>query len=643
MTQPLQHETVGSGSTPGPGDTVLQLGHSTAQGQAPATAVTKVIVAVHGVGDQRTYATIQSVVNQFLRFYREPAAYPLGRFHTDEPAYSLQPPYPAERLRHLAFAEVYWAKIPRDAVADKYTLEETKKWGRTIVERLRMRWRDTRNRTGDDGECIEADFDRLDEVLGEMISTVAVLERLCFLAEKAGLFTFDLRKLVDDYLGDVQIVAEFGKLRRKILDEFSTTLGKVQAAYPNAEIYLVTHSEGTVVSFLGLLEAARAASRPAWLERVRGLMTFGSPIDKHLILWPELFGESGPATPLDPPIEWRNYYDRGDPIGFELDGAREWLEDHDWDGVFSFEDEHDIGFIRYPFPGKAHVDYWTDPDVFRHFIETVVNESAADAGASAPVPATGPPMDIRWTKWSSYVLPYVGVGALLLIAVYVLFKAVTGYVDPEGADTVPVTIIVRKVAAVAVLLFGVTVAARIPRLTRLRRWRWRACGVYLLSAAAFLWIVPPRQPGEAGVESWSQLFESAVGVQFPSGGSRLILATLLVVAVSWLSARRPKWGLIPLLVLGGTTVGAVVVTHLLLAKSAAEVGPIWPVVLAAAGFLYLWWLAAMIFDLVFVWHVYVRQATALDRMRRLCGARLRGPRAVAADDGAGRSATAALD
>jgi hypothetical protein len=132
-----------------------------------------------------------------------------------------------------------------------------------------------------------------------------------------------------------------------------------------------------------------------------------------------------------------------------------------------------------------------------------------------------------------------------------------------------------------------------------------------------------------------------VGVQFPSGGSRLILATLLVVAVSWLSARRPKWGLIPLLVLGATAVGAVVVTHLLLAKSAAEVGPIWPVVLAAAGFLYLWWLAALIFDLVFVWHVYVRQATALDRMRRLCGARLRGRRAVAADDAGGRSAAAA--
>jgi hypothetical protein len=653
MTQPVQQETVSGGVVPGSPGTVLQLGHSTAHSQAPAATVTKVVVAVHGVGDQHTYATIQAVVNQFLRFYSEPAAHPLGLFHTDEPAYSLQPPYAADCLRHVAFAEVYWAKIPREAVADKYTLEETKKWGRTIVERLRMRWRDNRRNTGDDGECIESDFDRLGEVLGEMISTVAVLERLCYLADRAGLFTFDLRKLVDDYLGDVQIVAEFGKLRRRILDEFATTLDKVHAAYPNAEIYLVAHSEGTVVSFLALLEAARAASRPAWLERVRGLMTFGSPIDKHLVLWPELFGDAAPAQPLEPPIEWRNYYDRGDPIGFALDGTREWLREHRWEGVFHFADEHDVGFIRYAFPGKAHVDYWHDSAVFQHFIDTVVEappdgsgppasaDAAAGGAAATSRPAAGgPPADIPWTKWSSYVLPYVAVVALLAVAVYVLFKAVTGYLEPEAAKTLATVVIARKVGAIAVLLFGVTVAVRVPRLTRLWQLRWRAGAAYLLAAAAFLWIVPPRQPDDRGVEGWSQLVETSFGVELPSGGTRLILATLLVILASWVSASRPRWGLGPLLILGAAAVASVVVTHLLLANTAAEEGPIWPVFLAGAAFLYLWWLAALVFDLVFVWHVYVRQAAAVQRVRRLCAAPRRAASAEATglDDGGAAAA-----
>ena len=51
-------------------------------------------------------------------------------------------------------------------------------------------------------------------------------------------------------------------------------------------------------------------------------MTIGSPIDKHLVLSPELFGEGAPLQSPDRPIDWRNYYDEGDPVGFALDDAR---------------------------------------------------------------------------------------------------------------------------------------------------------------------------------------------------------------------------------------------------------------------------------------------------------------------------------
>lgn len=614
-----------------PSGVVVQTGTATAAA-APDSKVTKVIVAVHGVGDQHNYATIQSVVNQFCNFYREPTAVPLGSFYTGGAAYSLQPPYSAQQFEHLAFAEVYWATIPRAAANAKYTLEEAKKWATTIVERLRLRWR----QTGSHGDSSEADFVRLKHVLAEMIETIAVLERLCYLAERAGLFSFDLRKLLDDYLGDVQVVAEFGSERRKILDTFADLMKKVHDAYPAAEIFLVAHSEGTVVSFLGLLEAIREPQAPGWLARVRGLMTFGSPIDKHLILWPELFKSDLPGGPTwrpSEPIEWRNYYDRGDPIGFELSQVRAWLKANAWDGVFHFEKDHDIGFTRYAYPGKAHVDYWDDEEVFGHFIQTVVNKppkgapptstpgsgrlaSAAPADAESAKPARSfetPPGDIPAKKWLSYVLPYVGVVALLVVAAYILFKAFIGCIDPKELIYNSNPVILRNVAALAILLFGVTVTARIPRLTRLWYWRLTAWIAYLLSAAAYMWIVPSGGPSGTALKEW---LEHNLNVAIAPGGTRLILATLVVGLAYWLSTKKPSWGLKPLIVLGTGAVAVIVGQSLYLAS---DRGPVWPVFLATAGFFYLWWLAALIFDLVFVWHVYIRQSMALERMDKMVG------------------------
>jgi hypothetical protein len=43
--------------------------------------------------------------------------------------------------------------------------------------------------------------------------------------------------------------------------------------------------------------------------------------------------------------------------------------------------------------------------------------------------------------------------------------------------------------------------------------------------------------------------------------------------------------------------------------------PLWPVILASIAFLYLWWLATLIFDLAFVWHRYIRQSVSNRRLR----------------------------
>ncbi|HEV2045526.1 MAG TPA: hypothetical protein VGQ95_02900 [Chthoniobacterales bacterium] len=45
--------------------------------------------------------------------------------------------------------------------------------------------------------------------------------------------------------------------------------------------------------------------------------------------------------------------------------------------------------------------------------------------------------------------------------------------------------------------------------------------------------------------------------------------------------------------------------------------PIWPILLAGFAFLYLWWLAALVFDLVFTWRRYIRRSTAINYLRNL--------------------------
>lgn len=581
----------------------------------PNPAIEKVIVAVHGIGDQYNYATIQSVVNQFCGYYGQPAAVPLGSFHNDSPAYSIPKPFPQDKFGPLTFAEVYWAPIPRELAGEKHTLEEAKAWARTIIERVRLRWKG--NPDWQAVNCRDEDFRLTQQVLGEMIQTIAVVDRLCYLADKAGLFTFDLRKLLDDYLGDVQIVAEFKKQRDEILASFDHLLGRVAEAFPNANIYFVAHSEGTVVTLLGLLRAFRAAPPPAWTRKVRGLMTLGSPIDKHLALWPELFEGTGPSPAAVPApenrIEWRNYYDYGDPVGFELEGIREWIHQNQWSPVFDFEDRHDIGFTRYPLPGKAHVDYWTDGAVFKHFIGNVIEREPRPQGAAAPAKEVPKPETIPLHWLVSYVMPYVGVLALFFLAAYVLVKSVTGtvgYTCPNE-DVLTTSCIFRHAGGLAALLVGITALARIPRLTKDPFWRSVAVGVMALCAFLYLWNVRTDDPTE-----WGR-------VVLRPGVVTLTIGVLAALVASFGARKWPALGLKPLMVTSALAMIGLVLNYLFfhynLPPRYELKGSAWPVLLATAGSLYLWWLAALIFDLVFIWHLYIRNSRLIYRLNEVVG------------------------
>ena len=51
------------------------------ENRRPRRDVKKIIVAMHGIGDQFTFATIQTVAHRFSDYFRAPEAIPLGNFH----------------------------------------------------------------------------------------------------------------------------------------------------------------------------------------------------------------------------------------------------------------------------------------------------------------------------------------------------------------------------------------------------------------------------------------------------------------------------------------------------------------------------------------------------------------------------------
>ena len=585
-------------------------------------------------------------------------------------------------------------------------------------------------------QIIPPDFTLASEVLDEIIETIYVLENLFFIADKAGVFKFDLRRVLEEYLGDVQIVTEFAYHRTDIVGRFHRAMEEIYKKQcdllnPEVRLHIVAHSEGTVVSFLGLLlamstqtvipedssgkpkaEICPPGQFPEWLKNVKGYMTIGSPIDKHLLLWPRLWAELDPqkANQLfaNEPIRWRNYYDYGDPVGFMLDSARLWLDKKECTS-FQFRDQDDFGFARYLVPGEAHNEYWNDSDVFEHFITDVVRKPNGVSKESTP-PRT------RWhIFFLSPLLPYLFSFILLCLGVFVLYKAVHAYTHPSydplqrfvrftelglkpDADLSGWDLF-RVVLGISSLISGATLLARIPRLARgatpwpriitqavgrlLHRctrfafgpwWMLLGTAAFVLGCRLYLEVVPfqIQEEIDAGFYSLRRFYgEKGPTLGVLSLAALAGLSGFLVMSPSFGNPdRRKRWlfrGMRPLILCGALAVGLIIVlqispqplplqnllgphhteltseqrqiiqeTRLTMAElnevrltkgtnwlsTLEKVEPVlvtdpptWPVVLAGVAFLYLWWLATLIFDLAFVWHRYIRHSTTNKRLK----------------------------
>jgi hypothetical protein len=279
---------------------------------------------------------------------------------------------------------------------------------------------------------------------------------------------------------------------------------------------------------------------------------------------------------------------------------------------------------------------------------------------------------------------------VLLLGVFLLFKAVQGYSHPgydplnrfvrfqelgvRPEDGIHGGTVLSAVCGITALIAGATLLARFPRLAVGKRWFAVGICAFIVGAGLYISLVPFQLRNEIGDRFWY------LGPYLRSWAPTLgILGTTAVAGMSGYlvmsgrleaSDRHQRWllqGMRPLILCGTIAIGLVILSQLFprdmgkmkapggttisfttnelaLIKSArlshgemtqiinahptdwssvirnaepvlATTPSVWPVALAGLGFLYLWWLSTLLFDLAFVWHRYVRHSVTNDRLR----------------------------
>ena len=345
------------------------------------------LVVVHGIGDQKMNQTVIDFVNAFVRSMPR-AVLDHVDLHNIVERSAPQAADPAvgrpafliidrEGDRDvIAFSEVYWQPVTSAYLAEhRQPPIPIFSWARSIALRLVKERRKHRVAR---------------EIIANLETMLSLLRRLAFLYKKTALFA----DILDRFLGDVQMYVEDETLRARINNVFLDVMENdaaiaaealVQlnahtappcAAWDDHAIYVVAHSEGTVVSYNSIVQAAKdresAPGRRAWLPLVRGFVTLGSPLNTHYTIWKNRFRThelSGPAPAQK--IRWFNYWDRSDPVAFSVRAGLH-CDDPASDAAKLFTLEYDAGFARYPLPGLAHVGYWTDTAIHRDILQKLM-------------------------------------------------------------------------------------------------------------------------------------------------------------------------------------------------------------------------------------------------------------------------------
>ncbi len=380
------------------------------------------ICVVHGIGNQVPNETALNFMNHCLRALPQgsgysvevdnliesvddvssaaPANAPSRSFH---PAFLVFTSDPEKHNYVIGFSEVYWQNITNAYLTrnDGGPPIPIFIWAHSINTRMLGH---------------TANFHKIRSVINNLETMLGLVRKLAVIFKKSEI----LLTVLSRFLGDVQMYAESDDIRseinarcRSVLSRATVFAGKTVSQLPGAgftstspKVYVIAHSEGTVVAYSTLVEAAQKGE--GWLDNVRGFVTMGSPLDKHYTIWHNRFRSrevSGP--PREQKIVWHNYWDQSDPVGY---GLKTLFKDPDSDAHKLFDLRYDKGFTRYPLPGLAHVGYWSDTAIHEDIIHRVMQLTPTCPDTS---------VDDKWWLWLQPIadrLVYVFLRVLTLAA-----------------------------------------------------------------------------------------------------------------------------------------------------------------------------------------------------------------------------------
>ena len=281
--------------------------------------MSRYVIVVHGIGEQRSNETVLAVVNRFaearahdpsgaqiwppgnvlslgmasgqsgpwLEFEHIPVSWPPA---TQAPFMGERPP--ESRLgENLRFVDLHWADLMQKSF--KSVGESPEQWTANVIGRLQ--------RKGGLGVRQAPPYWAV-ETLRLLRDTVVLLRKILLVRD---LKEFD-DLIFNKFLGDVQLYAEYLKVRGQAVRRFHEVIARIEETDPGARYTIVAHSLGTVMSldallyahadlalragltttsvpnlpFPGFLEAAgsNASGAEGWIRRLAGGKPSGYPL-----------------------------------------------------------------------------------------------------------------------------------------------------------------------------------------------------------------------------------------------------------------------------------------------------------------------------------------------------------------------------
>ena len=223
--------------------------------------------------------------------------------------------------------------------------------------------------------------------------------------------------------------------------------------------YILAHSLGSIVAFNALMEtnaalpnylderSCRLLARRGWLkvvpgseplemrpprpahvgcdvcldraalfQRLRGFLTYGSPIDKFTVLWPHVAGPNREVRVFQPDFEWVNVYDRVDPVAGFLDLVGD-LSALRPEGGTQPGLQQNWGYDKRRTIATGHTHYFARPAAPASIARSVARwliESGPDfpAAQSRPIPGSDRRQARQGRLWLQFVLTYLVLVAL---------------------------------------------------------------------------------------------------------------------------------------------------------------------------------------------------------------------------------------